>query len=167
MLVIMPSRGLPHPGGPSSGLAQEFQLPAYSWAMWIKGDAPPTGSSTTQPLSNAHEQFEFSWNHTSPSFQQAAAHKTESGWVSAQIASPLEANTWYNIVGTYDGINLKVYLNGVLEGTTPVGSPNAASGPLVIGAASGGNFFDGQMDDVRIYNGALTAAEIGVLANTR
>jgi len=66
---------------------------------------------------------------------------------------------WFYVVGTYDGANLKVYVDGVLKDTDPypngihIGTEN-----LIIG---GPDFlFNGSIADVRIYNKALTQAEI-------
>src|SRR3989344_810106 len=74
----------------------------------------------------------------------------------------LSANTWYHLAGTYDGANLKIYVNGVQEGTSAVtGSITTGTSPLWIGNYSGsGQTFAGSVDDVRIYNYARTAKQI-------
>ncbi|MBU0728665.1 MAG: DUF2341 domain-containing protein [Proteobacteria bacterium] len=67
------------------------------------------------------------------------------------------ANTWYHYAGTFDGTTLKLYINGVLEGslaaTIPMGSSEGYR--LTIGEN-----FEGLIDDVAIYNRALSSAEI-------
>jgi hypothetical protein len=75
----------------------------------------------------------------------------------------LPLNTWTHIASTYDGANFRFYVNGVLVGTTPGGgSINVANGALRIGGnnSSVGEFFNGLIDEVRVYNRALSAAEI-------
>ncbi len=70
--------------------------------------------------------------------------------------------TWYHVVGTYDGTNLRIYVNGVLEATTAssLSMPGNAL-PLRIGqSAAGYEFFDGTIDDVAIYSSALGASAI-------
>lgn len=77
-------------------------------------------------------------------------------------------NTWINVVGEYDGTNTKIYVNGVAQtnAITPL-APVVASTDLNIGRrASGVNFTSGTLDDVRIYNRALSATEIALLYAT-
>ncbi|MDD5696404.1 MAG: LamG domain-containing protein [Candidatus Pacebacteria bacterium] len=70
-------------------------------------------------------------------------------------------NTWYHLVGTYDGTNSKIYVNGVLEATTPqVGTLFASTPDILLGSQEGSFLFKGKMDDVRIYNYARTADQI-------
>jgi hypothetical protein len=75
----------------------------------------------------------------------------------------LPLNTWTHIASTYDGANFRFYVNGVLVGTTAgSGSINVANGALRIGGnnSSLNEFFRGLIDEVRVYNRALSAAEI-------
>jgi beta-lactam-binding protein with PASTA domain len=76
---------------------------------------------------------------------------------------PLALNTWTHLATTYDGANQRFYVNGVLVGTTArTGTIAVSNGAIRIGgnASSTGEFFNGMIDEVRIYNRALTAAEI-------
>jgi len=71
-------------------------------------------------------------------------------------------NTWVHVVGTYDGQNIKIYINGVLKGTTP----RTGAIPLKTTKVLFGNNpdlsrdFNGIIDEVKIWNRALTADEI-------
>ena len=140
-----------------AGDQPEFQLPVYSWSMWIRGNSapvtPPPGGINQRPISNASAQFQFNWSHWGAGFRQATTHQDAVGWKAAQIATPLSANTWYYIVGTYDGSNIRVYLNGGLEDTEPAGTPVVAAGALAFGNDSIGRpGFAGQLDEVRVSN---------------
>jgi hypothetical protein len=90
----------------------------------------------------------------------------------ARGTTAIPLNTWTHLATTYDGTNLRVYVNGVLAGTTAgSGSINVANGALRIGGNNSaplgqGEFYKGLIDEVRIYNRALTAAEIGIDMNT-
>lgn len=69
---------------------------------------------------------------------------------------------WYHFAGTYGGDTLRIYINGKLEGETE-GVPEIAPSDLElwIGADDWNpNFFPGAIDEVRIYNKALTEVEI-------
>jgi hypothetical protein len=71
-------------------------------------------------------------------------------------------NTWYNVVGTYDGSNMRIYVNGVLKNTvaqTGTLATNAVTAK--IGTFQGTNYnLTGRISNVSIYNRALTASEI-------
>ena len=76
--------------------------------------------------------------------------------------SALAANTWAFLTETYDGSTLKLYVNGTQVASTPhTGAISTSTNPLQIGGDSlYGQFFAGLIDNVRIYNVALTAAQI-------
>ena len=77
----------------------------------------------------------------------------------------LTAGQWHHVAVTYDGSNVQFYLDGQLDGThqanVTFGTNNEA---LVLGAdLAGGSHFDGDLDDARVYDRALTAEEVGQL----
>jgi glucose/arabinose dehydrogenase len=79
----------------------------------------------------------------------------------------LQPNTWYHVAGVYNATasTLNVYLNGQLDNGPLDGTITAtqrdATGSVNIGRrASGGYNFIGRIDNIRIYNRALTQAEI-------
>jgi hypothetical protein len=79
----------------------------------------------------------------------------------------LPANTWTHVAGTYDGTTVRFYVNGVQVATHAIGGQVATStGPLRLGGNSlWGEFFAGRIDEVRIYNRVLSAADIQVDMN--
>ena len=80
----------------------------------------------------------------------------------------LPTNTWSHLAGTYDGTTLRLYVNGVQVASAAYsGTIGTSSGPLRIGGNSlWGEYFQGAIDEVRIYNRALTALEIQTDMNT-
>jgi hypothetical protein len=80
----------------------------------------------------------------------------------------LTTNTWTHLAGTYDGITVRLYVNGVQVSSRAQTGPIAVSAnPLQIGGDSVyGQYFQGSIDEVRVYNRALSAAEIQVDRNT-
>jgi hypothetical protein len=78
--------------------------------------------------------------------------------------SVLPLNTWSHLAATYDGGILRLFINGVQVGSRITsGSLLTSNGNLRIGGNSiWGEFFDGRIDEVRIYNRALSPAEIGI-----
>lgn len=82
-------------------------------------------------------------------------------------ATNVEDNNWHFVVATYDGSTAKIYVDGVVGGTAPTGSgyvtgTNNTNTSLVIGNDSSAvnRYYNGLLDDVRVYNRALTSNEI-------
>lgn len=88
----------------------------------------------------------------------------------ATSSTTLQLNTWYFVVGVRESNLVKVYVNGVLEDTdTGSSSPiNYGASPIAsIGEKNGDlpGFFNGVIDDVRIYKRALSLTDIQTLNN--
>ncbi len=88
--------------------------------------------------------------------------------INATTMYPIDGS-WMHVAGTYDGSTMRLYINGVLESSmvVPGGIPAAVNTlPLTIGAQDGtsaSRWFMGWMDDVRVYNRALSLSEIQAL----
>ena len=81
-------------------------------------------------------------------------------------ANSYDMNEWYHVVGTYDGKEMKIYVNGKLEGTSGVQS-GAINYPdrvfFSIGAYKDDNedfVHKGMLDEVRLYDRALSEKEV-------
>lgn len=74
----------------------------------------------------------------------------------------LAVNIWTHITGTYDGVVMRLYINGVQVASRPAtGSLQVTTNPLRIGGNTyAGEFFQGRIDEVRIYNKTLTPQQI-------
>ena len=80
----------------------------------------------------------------------------------------LTTNTWAFLTETYNGSTLALYVNGTLVSSLAhTGNIATSTNPLQIGGDSiYGQYFNGTIDEVRVYNGALTAAQITSDMNT-
>jgi hypothetical protein len=88
-----------------------------------------------------------------------------SAFVTVPEAIPL--NTWSHLALTYDGATLRVYVNGEESSMPQTGRLKADANPLQIGGnAFYGEYFEGQIDEVRVYNRALNPSEIQADMNT-
>lgn len=79
----------------------------------------------------------------------------------------LQTNRWYHVAATWDGTDVRIYVNGVPDNTLPdtFTSPLTTSNQaLYIGGRTTADRFHGLLDDVRVYNFALTADNITTLA---
>ena len=79
-------------------------------------------------------------------------------------------NVWYNIVGTYDGSNVKIYIDGVLKGTLSAsGNINSNTELMMLGDAGYGGYssiLNGNLDEVSIYSRGLTQSEVTSIYNS-
>ena len=88
-----------------------------------------------------------------------------------QSAGVIQNNQWAHVVMTYTSGSNKLYINGIPDGnyTTFTGDISYVAGQQTwLGAYSfsgGGAYLQGQLDDVRIYNYALTASQVVNLYN--
>ena len=132
--VVMKERG-----GAGTGLLS-YALYAHDGAPQGGGFAGPAGYLRPNPANSTTDQGVRQASHT---------------------AIPL--NAWTHIATTYDGANQRFYINGALVATkAQTGSIAVGNQPLRIGGNNvSGEFFRGVIDEVRIYNRALSLAEIG------
>jgi len=68
-------------------------------------------------------------------------------------------DTWYHIAGVYDGSEMKIYINGILDASKSQ-SGNFISNNLFNMANNSGRYLNGIMDEVRIWNDARAETEI-------
>jgi PKD repeat protein len=92
----------------------------------------------------------------------AAYINTGGGDLPAPGAAVLATGSWSHLVTTYDGARLRLFVNGVEAASTAASGPLVQSGdPLRIGGNGvWGEYFSGLIDEVRVYNRALSSAEI-------
>ena len=78
------------------------------------------------------------------------------------IKGTLATNSWSHVIGVSDGSGRKIYINGVLAGSC---GTTATAIINKIGSATGSYSFNGLIDEVRVYNRALSASEVKQLYN--
>jgi hypothetical protein len=77
---------------------------------------------------------------------------------------------WTHVLITYDGSKVRIYFNGIIaDSVSRSGSLSSSNAPLRFGRRGGAgtynNWFDGKLDDIAIWNRALTSQEISTLYN--
>ena len=136
-------------------------LARWTISGWVRSPAAPSSGNPTGPI-HREANYQITWNHPSAAFRGAAVLRVGTTWHAASFG-PLLANTWYYLAGTYDGETLRAYKDGELitSNTAPSGPASNESTSLKLGRhAVSNNFFQGTVDEVRIYNRALSGAEI-------
>jgi MYXO-CTERM domain-containing protein len=132
---------------------------AHTIAMWIKVTALPANRAWIAQLGNEGTGSHH-WLLKADGTSQIGM------WGGTQQFPPLPADAaWRHVASTYNGTNLSVYVNGTEVGTATAAAFNLQGVPFSIAQVHNGeNFFNGLIDDVRIYPRALTATEVQYLA---
>ncbi len=86
-------------------------------------------------------------------------------YVRAISTETINAEQWYHVAGTNDGSDLKLYIDGQLEDSADSTGFLGVSGNVHIGLASA-FYYNGLIDDVRIYNRAVTESEFQDMTDT-
>ncbi len=86
------------------------------------------------------------------------------GWDTGGYTLPATGR-WYHVVGTYNGQHRRIYVDGELRNEiAQAGVISANNYTLTIGQrGDSAEYFSGDLDELRIYNRALTAGEIAAL----
>ena len=91
-----------------------------------------------------------------------SGHATSGSELWASASAEPKLNAWTHYAVTYDGLQIRLYINGVLaSASAQTGSLVTSAQPLRFGGdALWPEWFKGRLDELRIYNRALSATEI-------
>ena len=143
---------------------------AYTASIWVKRSASCGNEGTffvwgKNTVSKGQVQFRFY-----KSFQTLAFAHYGGGldFTNVNLPAPLAPDTWYHLVATYDGVDkFRVYLDGVqvFERTNTTLPDVFVGGEIQLGSCWGNTsrWFDGCLDDMRVWGRALSADEVAAL----
>jgi len=142
-------------------------LGPISLALWIRpgADDPEGQVMETAPLCKALAgaspswsfQVRYGWGGPEP-YMAFTFNTTPRAW--AFVGRNLEKDEWVHIACTHDGETLKCFVNGEETDSTPMGAITGSTTPLLIGSDGWGSDWIGDIDDVRIYDHALSEPEL-------
>ena len=156
----------------SSGAGTALNVASFSASLWFKATSVPTtgyGMLLSSYDESGNARFYFALHDSG---LEIVIYGSSVTWVQ-EYASTVSANTWYHLVVTHTGTTTTTYLNGSsISSSGTSGSATAiriASSPqaLTFGQLQGysGTYpYSGLMDEVRIFNKALSASEVSTLA---
>jgi fibronectin type 3 domain-containing protein len=156
------------------GTMSAFPLTSSAtWSAWVfpTGNPPDDGQIIAKSGNSDGWQLKTTPDTGVRTFGIAVSNGTAA--TQRYSKTVLSLNTWYHVAGVYNATSatLDIYVNGVLDngtlaGTVPTSQNNPASINVNIGRRQGGYYFIGTIDDVRVYNRALSPAEIQADMNT-
>jgi len=128
-------------------------------SAWVKFNTIGSGvNSRILSKDNGGNDWQLRLTDNKATFQINAG-----GWNSVSGSTALEPGTWYHLTGVYDGSYIRIYVNGVEDGKVSETDPfSGTTDNLYIGRNEYpiGEYVDGIIDEIKVYNRALTPAEI-------
>ncbi|MBN2507940.1 MAG: immunoglobulin domain-containing protein [Verrucomicrobia bacterium] len=160
---------VPHSASLGANLANGFSV-----ATWIRSAVPLTASANTYRMLEKENSFfllQGDGNTNNLGVGGVAVLVKKGGAnLAVGVGEALAADRWYHVAATYDGVNVRIYLDGDLKGMRAVAAPiDTPSQPLHLGAdymasGSGQKYLNGAMDEVGIWERALQAVEVATMA---
>lgn len=147
-LLITGSNSL-DPSTPTSSLTVE---------AWLKPGVPLVGQNLMVAVGR-HFDYQLAVTRWGGAI---FSNTTNIGGAGFEVPGAVSTGQWTHLVMTYDGQSIKGYVNGVLKGSKPQTGTLRVIGTLTaIGSASAQQlFYVGSIDEVKIYNRALTDTEV-------
>ena len=142
---------------------------AITMAAWVRPEKLATQYLVKKATNGGTNGYELSLSSAGKvfvRFNQLTSGDTFR--VNSTSSYPTNGTTWMHVAATYDGTTMKVYVNGVEEGSL-AGPASIVTNNLGLGIGAqpdGVSQLQGAMDDVHLYNRALSLAEIQALAST-
>lgn len=154
----------------SSGYIQIGARPSLAltssatFAAWIY----PTGSANGIII---NKEGEYEIARFSDGTIQWAIANSNPGWAWINTGGVAPVNQWTHVAITYDGGVVKTYINGTLvqtyNGSGPIGDVDGNQNDFRVGGRQCcSQFFQGRIDEVKVYNRVLAPSEVMLLSSS-
>jgi hypothetical protein len=129
----------------------------YTVSVWVNRGRNNVGYEellAQWTYANSGNSFFFGFNNSNVRFSDS--------WNDVSVSGAGNTNVWMNLVGVNTGGNAFIYLNGNLAATRGSALTYTGTGPLLMGRQGElpGEYFLGRMNNVQIYNSALSAQDV-------
>ncbi|MGW0087240.1 LamG domain-containing protein [Streptomyces sp. NPDC003393] len=152
---------------------------SYTVSAWVRLTSTPTHNQTAVSQNGAHRSpFYLGYEISAGSWALRAVNQDAppgGSWSYQKVAATVAptVGAWTHLAGVYDAQQqqIRLYVNGKLQGSAPYTTAWAATGPLQIGRTfwsdTYSDFFGGSVDEVSVWQQALTDVQIANEARTR
>ncbi|MBK6390313.1 MAG: T9SS type A sorting domain-containing protein [Saprospiraceae bacterium] len=143
----------------------QLNSPMTSVSFWVKVNQLPAQGEV---YLLSHGGWQQRWKISLPGHGKPVFTTNATGGIKDMDSDsvPLPIGVWRHVVMTHDTVNDKIYINGLLKKSNPApGALNSTTSPLGIGydPIDVTNYFNGSLDEVQIYNVALSGDEVAAL----
>jgi len=155
------------PDSPSLDLYNAFTI-----SVWLNKEDSGTGGwsivLSKGDTSSLGDDSPYALAHSSDGLSPLIRLVQDNRYTSITSGARADFRQWYHLTVTWDGQNIKFYIDGTVKDTkTWTGTLPDSSASLLIGCDPPGSteYYKGDMDELRIYNYVLTPGEITTLYN--
>ena len=142
----------------------DLNTTGFTMSAWIKREA-----TDITILSKRNSGFTTGYDLRIRSNQRLWARWYNGGSLqSIQSSVVIPASEWHHVAVIYDGTTATLYIDGVADTSAALSAPTATTESFFIGAGGKNTpnaFFDGNIDEVRVWDTALTAAQLRFIMN--
>lgn len=157
-------KGIHQSGLKFNGLSSNIEIPnssslninenAMSVSLWFSWDMNQQGAfiyHLTKYVLRINAQGRITFAVYTPTWKEAVTT-----WQDRIID-----NEWHHLAATYDGSEIKIFIDGVLKATSPAsGNLNHRVSNVQIGSQASINYFAGTLDEVMLFDRALNQSEV-------
>ncbi|MEX0883692.1 MAG: LamG domain-containing protein, partial [Cyclobacteriaceae bacterium] len=131
---------------------------SITMSAWIR----PSGKSKKQILSKGDVYELLIFENGKVEFRINRDSNAKDYMIQSKKDYANDGRTWMHVAVTFDGRKSTIYINGEEDNSTTFNSTkiNSNNAPVQIGAKYGDNRWTGALDDVRLYNEALSSSQI-------
>ncbi len=142
---------------------------SFSFSSWVNTPSLPTSGNypmvmnqTGPDSSYGAFQYTILFNGDDSGKLCVSVGRAMVGGNSVCVASPTSINTWYHVMGVYNGTDLIMYVDGTYVNTVTYsqGAASAPAGDLIIGGSNNNFYYTGKIDNPAVYNYVLTPAQV-------
>ena len=136
-------------------------------SVWVRRESTGAEQKVVAKWADAGGQFQYLLTINASGVPLFVVNT--SGNATATATTSLTVGVWFHLVATYDGSDVRIYVNGVEEDSTPdTGNMADTTAPFRIGAGSGGagteDPYDGEIGHCAVWDVGISAGEIASLA---
>ncbi|MDD5547781.1 MAG: prepilin-type N-terminal cleavage/methylation domain-containing protein [Candidatus Pacebacteria bacterium] len=137
--------------------------------VYIEGHGTSDGADNNIfSIQDSYDYYKLGWNYTG-NYAFVQTDYTDNSATSLHSVSAVTDGTgnWYHIAATYNGSAVTIYINGAYDNSTAqTKTLRSVTNTMSVGSLiNSTRFFNGIIDEMRLYNRALSAAEILALYN--
>ncbi len=144
--------------------SEELRKDQITVEAWVKYDVVAGGPATIVSGPNAGGGNPIFLLQVDSNTDQRFHFQVDLAGTQDVYSTTTAGTTWHHVVGTYDGTNLRIYVDSVLENTTvfagTIANPSANGYLTIGGRMTAGSEWNGWIDEVAVYEKALSADRV-------
>lgn len=136
---------------------------AYSWSLWVKMAVDPSVAPSVAPEDPPLGALGYSFVSSNVDWRNVVFHRKANDELVGANVNSFNVGSWNHIAATWDGTTLSAYHNGTLTDTEAVADLSTQAGNIILQHPGDDAAVVPSVDDLKIYDRALSSEEIQVL----